>query len=62
MLVLNNDLRDNYGVQNPSQVIFNLFIQGAMHYERFTSHIHELMRLEQEFMSSVLVGQSESAY
>ena len=49
-------MRDNYGVENPSQAIFNLFIQGSMHYDGFTSHIIELMRLEQEFMSSVVGG------
>ena len=49
-------LRDNYGVENPSQAIFNLFIQGSKHYDKFTSSINELMRLEQDFMSGIVGG------
>ena len=51
-----DDLRDNYGVENPSQAIFNLFIQGSKHYDKFTSSINELMRLEQDFMSGIVGG------
>lgn len=49
-----DDLRDNYGVTNPSQAIFNLFIQGSKHYEQFTTSIHEIMRLEQEFINDIV--------
>lgn len=49
-----DDLRDNYGVKNPSQAIFNLFIQGSKHYDQFTSNIGELMQLEQDFISRIL--------
>ncbi len=51
-----DDLRDNYGVENPSQAIFNLFIQGSKHYDRFTSNVGELMQLEQDFMSHIVNG------
>lgn len=51
-----DDLRDNYGVENPSQAIFNLFIQGSKHYDQFTSNIGELMQLEQDFMSRIVGG------
>ena len=51
-----DDLRDNYGVENPSQAIFNLFIQGSKHYDRFTSNVGELMQLEQDFMSRIVGG------
>ena len=46
-----DDLRDNYGVENPS-----LFIQGSKHYDQFTSCVHEIMRLEQDFMSGIVGG------
>lgn len=49
-----DDLRDNYGVKNPSQAIFNLFIQGSKHYEQFTTRIHEIMRMEQEFINDIV--------
>ena len=39
-----DDLRDNYGVENPSQAIFNLFIQGSKHYDKFTSSIGDCGR------------------
>ena len=52
----NDDLRDNYGVENPSQAIFDLFIQGSKHYDKFTSSIGELMRLEQYFMNRGVGG------
>lgn len=51
-----DDLRDNYGVENPSQAIFNLFIQGSKHYDQFTSNVGELMQLEQDFMSRIVGG------
>lgn len=51
---LNNYLEDNYGVENPSLAIFNLFIQGSKHYDQFTSNIGELMQLEQDFMSRIV--------
>lgn len=51
-----DDLKDNYGVENPSQAIFNLFIQGSKHYDQFTSNIGELMQLEQDFMSRIVGG------
>lgn len=51
-----DDLRDNYGVENPSQAIFNLFIQGSKHYEQFTSNVGELMQLELDFMSRIVGG------
>ena len=51
-----DDLRDNYGVENPSQAIFNLFIQGSKHYDKFTSCVHEIMRLEQDFINGIVGG------
>lgn len=51
-----DDLKDNYGVENPSQAIFNLFIHGSKHYDRFTSNIGDLMQLEQDFMSRIVGG------
>lgn len=51
-----DDLRDNYGVENPSQAIFNLFIQGSKHYDQFTSSVHKIMQLEQDFMNSIVGG------
>ena len=51
-----DDLKENYGVENPSQAIFNLFIQGSKHYDQFTSNIGELMQLEQDFMSRIVGG------
>ncbi len=51
-----DDLRDNYGVENPSQAIFNLCIQGSKHYDQFTSNVGELMQLEQDFMSRIVGG------
>lgn len=42
--------------RNPSQAIFNLFIQGSTHYDQFTSNIGELMQLEQDFMSRIVGG------
>lgn len=51
-----DDLRDNYGVENPSQAIFNLFIQGSKHYDQFTSNVGELMQLEQDFMNRIVGG------
>lgn len=53
---LNDYLEDNYGVENPSQAIFSLFIQGSDHYDPFTSNIGELMQLEQDFMSHIVGG------
>ena len=53
---IRDDLRDNYGVENPSQAIFNLFIQGSKHYDQFTSNVGELMQLEQDFMSRIVGG------
>lgn len=53
---VHDDLRDNYGIENTSQAIFNLFIQGSMHYDQFTSNIGELMQLEQDFMSRIVGG------
>ncbi len=55
---VHDDLRDNYGVENPSQAIFNLFIQGSKHYDQFTSNVGELMQLEQDFMSRIVGGRS----
>ena len=54
---LNNYLEDNYGVKNPSQAIFNLFIQNSKYYDQFTSNIGELMQLEKDFMSRIVGGQ-----
>ena len=48
----NDDLREN-----PSQAIFNLFIQGSKHYDQFTSNVGELMQLERDFMSRIVGGQ-----
>lgn len=48
---------DNYDVKNPSQTIFNLFIQGSKHYDQFTSNVGELMQLERDFMSRIVGGQ-----
>lgn len=42
--------------KNPSQAIFNLFIQGSKHYDKFTSNVGELMQLEQDFMSRIVGG------
>lgn len=53
---MNDDLRDDYDVENLSQAIFNLFIQGSKHYDQFTSNIGELMQLEQDFMSRIVGG------
>lgn len=53
---VHDDLRDNYGVENPSQAIFNLFIQGSKHYDQFTSNVGELMQLEQDIMSRIVGG------
>jgi len=53
---VHDDLRDNYGIENPSQAIFNLFIQGSKHYDQFTSNVGELMQLEQDFMSRIVGG------
>ena len=47
---------DNYGVENPSQAIFNLFTQGSKHYDQFTSNVGELMQLEQDFMCRIVGG------
>lgn len=44
---------DNYGVENPSQAIFNHFIQDSKHYDQFTSNIGEL---KQDFMSRIVGG------
>jgi hypothetical protein len=49
-------LRDDYGVENPSQAIINLFIQGSKHYDQFTSNVSELTQLEQDFMSRIVGG------
>lgn len=43
-------------MENPSQAIFNLFIQGSKHYDQFTSNIDELMQLKHDFMSRVVGG------
>ena len=56
MAYMNDDLRDDYDVENLSQAIFNLFIQGSKHYDQFTSNIGELMQLEQDFMSRIVGG------
>lgn len=53
---LRDDLKDNYRVQNPSQAIFNLFIQGAKHYDGFTQRINNLMKIEQDYMSELVGG------
>jgi len=53
---LRDDLKDNYRVQNPSQAIFNLFIQGAKHYDGFTQRINSLMKIEQDYMSELAGG------
>ena len=45
-----------WSVENPSQAIFNLFIQGSKHYDQFSSNIGELMQLEQDFMSHIVGG------
>ena len=51
-----DDLRDNYGVENPSQAIFNLFIQGSKHYEGFSTSVNDSMKLEEEYMSKIVEG------
>ncbi|WP_167761961.1 hypothetical protein [Barnesiella sp. WM24] len=43
-------------MENPSQAIFNLFIQGSKHYDQFTSNIGELMQLERDSMSRIVGG------
>jgi len=47
-------------MENPSQAIFNLFIQGSKHYDQFTSNIGELMQLEHEFMSRIVGGRANN--
>lgn len=51
-----DDLRDNYGVENPSQAIFNLFIQGSKHYEGFSTRVNDSMKLEEAYMSKIVEG------
>ncbi|MBD5502956.1 MAG: TetR/AcrR family transcriptional regulator [Lachnospiraceae bacterium] len=57
---LRDDLRDNYHVSNPSQAIFNLFIQGAKHYNGFTPKINDLMKMEEEYMCELVGGRVNS--
>lgn len=51
-----DDLRDNYGIINAAQAIFNLFIQGSHHYKNFTKSINDLMIEEIDFMSKIIGG------
>lgn len=51
-----DDLRDNYGIINAAQAIFNLFIQGSRHYKNFTESINDLMIEEVDFMSKIIGG------
>ena len=51
-----DDLRDNYGIINAAQAIFNLFIQGSRHYKNFTKSINDLMIEEVDFMSKIIGG------
>lgn len=53
---VHDDLRDDYGIENPSQAIFNLLIQSSKYYDQFTSNIGELMQLEQDFMNRIVGG------
>ena len=47
-------MRDNHGMENTSQAIFNLFIQGSKNYDQFTSNVGEPMQLEQNFISLIV--------
>lgn len=53
-----DDLQQNYGIDNPSQALFNIFIQGSKHYEGFSTKINDSMKLEQEYMSQIVGGRT----
>lgn len=53
-----DDLAENYGIDNASRALFNIFIQGSKHYEGFSTKINDSMKLEQEHMSKIIGGRA----
>lgn len=53
-----DDLQENYGIDNPSRALFNIFIQGSKHYEGFSTRVNESMKLEEEYMSKIVGGRT----
>lgn len=53
-----DDLQENYGIDNPSQALFNIFIQGSKHYEGFSTKINDSIKLEQEYMCQIVGGRT----
>jgi len=51
-----DDLRDNYGIDNPSRALFNIYIQGSKHYEGFSTRVNDSMKLEEAYMSKIVEG------
>lgn len=53
-----DDLAENYGIDNSSRALFNIFIQGSKHYEGFSTKINDSMKLEEEYMSKIVGGRT----
>ncbi len=51
-----DDLVENYGIDNPSRALFNIYIQGSKHYEGFSTRVNDSMKLEEEYMSKIVEG------
>ncbi|HBV84301.1 MAG TPA: hypothetical protein DEB74_16210 [Lachnospiraceae bacterium] len=51
-----DDLVENYGIDNPSRALFNIYIQGSKHYEGFSTSVNDSMKLEEEYMSKIVEG------
>lgn len=51
-----DDLVENYGIDNPSRALFNIYIHGSKHYEGFSTSVNDSMKLEEEYMSKIVEG------
>lgn len=47
---------ENYGIDNPSRALLNIFIHGSKHYEGFSTSVNDSMKLEEEYMSKIVEG------
>lgn len=56
--VTRDELAENYGIDNSSWALFNIFIQGSKHYEGFSTKINDSMKLEQEHLRKIGEGRA----
>lgn len=57
-----DDLAENYGIDNSSRALFNIFIQGSKHYEGFSTKINDSMKLEEEYKEKKITAILEDRF